>query len=411
MAGGKVTSEITDIYPKKIEDFEIFISYEKVYRLIGQDIPKDTIKNILASLEIKLSSETEGGLGLVVPSYRVDVQREADIIEEILRVYGYNNIALSKKLNSSLSFDDSKKYKVESVISKHLVSVGFYETMANSLTKDAYNELTKSFDRESQVEILNPLSKDLNIMRQTLLFGGLEAVAYNINRKNSSLKLFEFGKTYHKYNDKYQEDKHLSVFVTGKRNADSWAVTNRKSDFFFLKGIINSIFDKVGLSKIKTKPLNNDLYSEGLEFYCNKKKIALLGIVNPSLAKKLGIKQEVLSADINWDVLLDSINFDNIKVKALAKYPSVKRDLALVLDSSASFEEIYNIAFQTERKFLKNVDLFDVYQGDKLPEGKKSYAISFLLQDENKTLEDKQIDKVMQKLLQGFEKNIGATLR
>ena len=410
-AGGKMGSDISDFFPEKIEDFQVFLSYENAYGLIGQEIPKETIKNILASLEIKINSETEGGLGLTIPSYRTDVQREADIIEEILRVYGYNNIEFSHKLNTSISFDSNKEIKIENIIANQLTSIGFNETMANSLTKPEYVTFSENLNEDATVEMLNPLSNDLKVMRQSLLFGGLESVAYNINRKNSSLQFYEFGKTYHRYNEKYEENKHLTLFVTGSRTKESWSIDHKVLDFFFLKGIITSLLSRLGIEKLKSLPTKQDIFSEGVSFCLGKMKLVEFGVVKPTILKEFGIKQEVLFADFNWDTILKLTGNKKMSVSELQKFPSVKRDLALLLDSTTAFDEVYNLAFQTERKLLKEVDLFDVYEGDKLPDGKKSYAVSFILQDETKTLADKQIDKIMQKLQLAFEKNLDAVLR
>jgi phenylalanyl-tRNA synthetase beta chain len=410
-AGGKMGSDISDFFPEKIEDFQVFLSYENAYGLIGQEIPKETIKNILASLEIKINSETEGGLGLTIPSYRTDVQREADIIEEILRVYGYNNIEFSHKLNTSISFDSNKEIKIENIIANQLTSIGFNETMANSLTKPEYVTFSENLNEATTVEMLNPLSNDLKAMRQSLLFGGLESIAYNINRKNSSLQFYEFGKTYHRSNEKYEENKHLTLFVTGNRTKESWSIDHKVLDFFFLKGIITSLLSRLGIEKVKSSPTKQDVFSEGVSFGLGKMKLVEFGVVKPTILKEFGIKQEVLFADFNWDTILKLTGNKKISVTELQKFPSVKRDLALLLDSKTAFDEVYNLAFQTERKLLKEVDLFDVYEGDKLPDGKKSYAVSFILQDETKTLADKQIDKIMQKLQQAFEKKLDAVLR
>jgi phenylalanyl-tRNA synthetase beta chain len=400
-----------DFYPEKVEDFQVFLSYENAFRLIGQEIDKETIKNILASLEIKISSETEGGLGLTIPSYRVDVQREADIIEEILRVYGYNNIKFSHKLNSSISFKNNKDIYLENIIANQLTSLGFNETMANSLTKEDYISLSKNLKTEFNVSMLNPLSNDLKVLRQSLLFSGLESISYNINRKNNSLKLYEFGKTYHKYDHGYQEDKHLTLFISGTRTKDTWTNSSLNSDFFYLKGIITSILERLGISNVKTGPTKSDIFSEGIVFSLGKKKLLEFGVVNRQILKEFGIKQEVLFADFDWSSMLSISGKKTMKVSNLTKFPLVKRDLALLLDEKVTFKEIYDLAFQSERNLLKDVDLFDVYQGEKLPEGKKSYAVSFVLQDKNKTLEDRQIDKIMQKLQQSFEKNLQAVLR
>ena len=410
-AGGKVASDVMDFYPEKIEDFQVFLSYESAFRLIGQEIDKETIKNILASLEIKISSETEGGLGLTIPSYRVDVQREADIIEEILRVYGYNNIKFSHKLNTSISFNSNKDVSLENIVANQLTTVGFNETMANSLTKEEYSSFSENLKSEFNVTMLNPLSNDLKVMRQSLLFSGLESISYNLNRKNNSLKLYEFGKTYHKYEKGYQEDKHLTIFVSGARTKDTWTSLTQNSDFFYLKGIVMSILERIGVTNIKTSPVKSDVFSEGIVLSLGKNKLVEFGVIKKKILKEFGIKQEVLFADFDWTSILSISGKKKIKVSMLPKFPSVKRDLALLLDQKITFKEIYDLAFQSERNLLKDVGLFDVYQGDKLPEGKKSYAVSFVLQDNNKTLEDRQIDKIMQKLQQSFEKNLGAVLR
>jgi len=410
-AGGKLASDISDFYPIKIDDFQVFLSYENAYRLIGQEIPKEKIKNILASLEIKINSETAGGLGLTIPSYRTDVQREADIIEEILRVYGYNNIEFSNKLNTSITFDDTKETKIENITANQLTALGFNETMANSLTKPEYNVLSENINDEAKVAMLNPLSNDLAVMRQSMLFSGLESVAYNLNRKNSALKFYEFGKTYHKYADTYQEDKHLTLFVTGNRTKESWKTKAINSDFFYVKGVITAVLERLGIQNLKASPIKNDVFSEGISLGLGKIKLVEFGVVKRSILKEFGIKQEVLFADFSWDTVLKFSGKKNVKVSSLTKFPAVKRDLALLLPTKTEFKEVYNLAFQSERKLLKEVDLFDVYEGDNLPEGKKSYAVSFVLQDETKTLEDKQIDKIMQKLQQSFEKNLEAVLR
>ena len=410
-AGGKITSDISDFYPDKIEDFKVFLSYENAFRLIGQVISKDTIKNILASLEIKINSETEGGLGLTIPSYRTDVQREADIIEEILRVYGYNNIEFSYKLNTSISFDKNNETIIENSVANQLISLGFYETMANSLTKSSYINLSENLQENANVSILNPLSNDLSILRQSLLFSGLESVNYNINRKNSSLKFFEFGKTYHNFESGYSENKHLTLFVTGNRTKDSWNTNTKSSDFFYVKGVVTAILSRLGLNNLKNSPTKNDVFSEGISLSLGKIILVDFGVVKRNILKEFGIKQEVLFADFNWENVMKLSNNQNFKLQELPKFPPVKRDLALLLDSKTEFKEVYNLAFQSEKKILKDIDLFDVYEGNNLPEGKKSYAVSFVLQDESKTLEEKQIEKIMQKIQQSLEKNLNAVLR
>jgi phenylalanyl-tRNA synthetase beta chain len=412
IAGGEISSGIEDLYPNKIEDFQVFLSFETTFKLIGQEIPQETIKSILTSLEIKVNSVTEGGLGLTIPSYRTDVQREADIIEEILRVYGYNNIEFSNKLNATMShaskFED---YKVQNVIANQLISQGFNEMMANSLTKPNYTELSELLNPEHNVTMLNPLSNDLAAMRQSLLFSGLEALAYNINRKQSNLKFFEFGKTYHNYESGYIENKHLTLLITGERYTDNWNTVSKTSDFFYLKGIIESIFSRLGVSKLKSSPLKTDLLSEGMILSLGKNQLVEFGIVKRNIAKKIGVSQQVLFADFNWDNMIEIAKFNKIKFNAISKYPEVKRDFALLIDNNVNFNEIYTIAKQSEKKLLKDVTLFDVYEGDKLPSGKKSYAVSFTLEDKEKTLTDKQIDKIMNKLQSSFEKQLGAELR
>ncbi|HKJ06117.1 MAG TPA: phenylalanine--tRNA ligase subunit beta [Flavobacteriaceae bacterium] len=411
VAGGKVSSEIIDLYPNKIEDCMVFLSYEKMDSLIGAKIERETVKNILASLDIKINSVTDGGLGLIVPAYRVDVTREADVIEEILRVYGYNNIEFSHKLNTSIAYDEFNGPKIENTIANQLTALGFNETMANSLTKLQYSELSEDLNENHNVEILNPLSNDLNVLRQSLLFSGLESVAYNLNRKNNNLKFFEFGKTYHNYPNGYQEQKQLTLFVTGNTTKESWNVASKPSNFFYLKGVLVSLFERLGIVNLKHSPIKNDVFSEGITLSLGKTKLVELGVVRKPILKEFGIKQEVLFANINWETTLNTCNNSQLKISELPKYPAVKRDFALLVDKETSFKELYNIAFQSEKKLLKEVDLFDVYEGDNLPDNKKSYALSFLLQDENKTLNEKQIDKIMKKLQLAFEKNVGATLR
>lgn len=412
LAGGEITSNIDDLYFKKIEDFQVFLTFEKVNKLIGENLAQETIKSILASLEIRVNNITETGMGLTIPSYRVDVQREADVIEEILRVYGYNNIEFGTKFRASVSpstrFED---YKLQNLIANQLVGQGFYESMANSLITPAYNKLSEQVKEENGVFILNPLSQDLSVMRQTLLFSGLEAVSYNINRKQSDLKLFEFGKTYHNYESGREENKHLSLFVSGNRFNESWSSPSSRGNFFFLKGILQSIFERLGLKTVKAGPAKMDVFSEGLSFTFGKNKVAEFGVLKNSILKHFDISQEVLFADINWDSVLEAAKTHKTKFNAIPKFPEVRRDFSLLVDQSVNYQQIEDIAIQTEKKLLKEVNLFDVYQGNNLPEGKKSYAVSFLFQDEHKTLTDSQIDKVMKKLQQRFEKDLQAELR
>ena len=412
IAGGKITSEIIDLYPRKIEGFEIVVSYDNIYRLIGDEIPKETIQRILTSLEIKINSQTESKLGLTVPPFRVDVKREADIVEEILRVYGYNNVRIADKVNTSIpSFNNLDTNKIQNIIAQQLTAQGFYETMANSLTKPDYVSYADNLNADFNVALLNPLSNDLCVMRQSMLFSGLEAIIYNINRKNKDLKFFEYGNTYHKYNEKYEENYHLSLFLTGDKAPVNWHTAKTKGDFFYFKGIVSAVLERLGITTLKTTPSKNMVFSEGINFQKGKQKLVEFGVVNPKILKEFGIKQEVLYADFDWKAILNLLAKENFNVKPIPKFPEVKRDLALLIDKEVSFKDIYNIAMQTERNLLKKVDLFDVYTGENLPEGKKSYAVSFILQDPNKTLEDKQIDKIMQKLQQAFIKQVKAELR
>ena len=412
IAGGEITSDISDVYPNKIKDFEVRLSFENAKKLIGEEIPKETIKRILTSLDIKVNNVTETGLGLTVPAYRNDVQREADIIEEILRVYGYNNVKTTTKLNASISrttrFED---YKIQNITGDQLAAQGFYEILANSLTTPNYIKLSEQLKEEHNITILNPLSNDLSVLRQSLLFSGLEALAYNINRRRSSLKFFEFGKTYHNYSNKREELKHLTLFVTGNKLDENWTSSNQKSDFFFMKGAVSALLSRLGISRYSESATKNDIFSEGLALNLGKTKIVDFGVVKKTILKPFDINQEVLFADFNWDAILDLVKRNKITFKTIAKYPEVRRDFALLLNNDVMFESIEKIAKQTEKKLLKKVSLFDVYQGKNLPDGKKSYAISFTLQDENKTLNDKQIDKIMTKLQQNFEKQLGAELR
>ncbi|MBW4361774.1 phenylalanine--tRNA ligase subunit beta [Flavobacterium taihuense] len=411
VAGGEITSDVVDIYQKKIEDFPVFLNFKNVDRIIGQELPKDTIKQILASLEIKVNSVSDAGLGLTIPAYRVDVQREIDVIEEILRVYGYNNIVFSKKLNATVSNSPrNEDYKVQNIIANQLNSQGFHEMMANSLTTASYVQLSETLKEEYNVTMLNPLSSDLATMRQSLLFSGLEAISYNINRKNSDLKLFEFGKSYHKFLSGYEEIKHLTLFQTGNRNQENWTNAQKPSDFFLFKGYVEGVLSRLGISNTKSIAVASDIFSEGIAFGLGSDSLVEFGVVKKSVLKHFGIKQEVFYADFNWAKVLKLMS-SKIKYTEIPKYPEVRRDLALLVDQNVTYSAIYSIARQTEKSLLKNVNLFDVYEGQNLPEGKKSYALSFTIQDTAKTLEDAQIDKIMNKLIKNFETELGASLR
>jgi phenylalanyl-tRNA synthetase beta chain len=411
VAGGEITSDVIDIYPKKIEDFTVFLNYEKAFKLIGQELPKETIKKIVASLDIKVNSSSDAGLGLIIPSYRVDVQREVDVIEEILRVYGYNNINFTKKLNATVAKSSrTEDYKVQNIVAAQLNSFGFHEMMANSLTSPEYIQLSELLKEEYNVTMLNPLSNDLSVMRQSMLFSGLEAISYNINRKNSDLKLFEFGKSYRKLLSGYNEKKHLTLFITGNRANESWTNPEKPSDFFLFKGYVTSILSRLGFDKVVNQPITSDFFAEGIAIGLENDILVELGTVKKSILKHFDIKQEVFYAEFNWDLVIKLLS-NKIKFTAIPKYPEVRRDFALLVDTSVTFESLYKVARQTEKSLLKNINLFDVYEGKNLPEGKKSYAMSFIIQDATKTLTDVQIDKIMSKLQHNFETELGATLR
>lgn len=407
IAGGYITSEIVDLFPKKPQDRQVFLTFNKIHSLIGQEIPQDTIKSILSSLEIRINNVTESGLGLTIPAYRVDVTREVDVIEEILRVYGYNNIDFKEKLNASIAKTSRfENYRIQDLVGNMLAAKGFYEIMTNSLVS---SDITSTDD--SAVQMLNPLSSDLSVLRTSMLHSGLQTVSYNHNRQKTDLKLFEFGKTYHKINGEHIEKQHLAIFISGDRNQNSWSVASKKSEFFYLKGIVDNVLERLGLRDIDTKPLAESGYAEGISYVKNDKVLVSLGLVGKVDIKKFDIKQEVFYADLDWDAILESVSTQNVSFKEIPKFPEVTRDFALLLDESISFQKVYDIAWNTEKKLLKKVNLFDVYTGKNLPEGKKSYAVSFTLMDEKKTLTDKQIDKIMGKLLAQYQKELGAELR
>jgi phenylalanyl-tRNA synthetase beta chain len=412
VAGGEITSDLIDIYPKKIEDFNVFLSFEKVNKLIGEELKKETIKNILASLDIKINSISDAGLGLNIPPYRVDVQREVDVIEEILRVFGYNNIKIPNKINASVSNSSrTEEFKVQNIIANQLCSLGFNEMMANSLTTSNYIAYSEQILSEETVTMLNPLSSDLSVMRQSLLFSALEAVSYNINRRNSDLKLFEFGKTYHSIEEKYSEKKHLTIMMSGNASSESWNLAQKPTDFFLFKGYITAVLSKLNIdTKVKTVPVSQDVFAEGMGFAIGNEVIAEFGTIKKSVLKHFDIKQDVFFGDVNWDAIQKYVS-NKIKLVDIPKFPEVRRDLALLVNQSVTFEQLYHAAKQTEKSLLKNINLFDVYEGKNLPEGKKSYALSFVLQDTSNTLTDVQIDKIMNKLQSNFETKFEAVLR
>ena len=412
VAGGEITSDVVDVYPKKIEDHQVFLNFENATKLIGQEIPKEIIKEILTSLEIKINNVTESGLGMTIPAYRNDVTREADVIEEILRVYGYNNIEFTQKLNASISVSNKiEDYQIQNKIGNLLTSLGFNEMLGNSLTSPKYVELCDSLNGEHHVEMLNPLSNELSVMRQSMLFNSLEALSYNANRRANNIKLFEFGKTYHQYSKERIENKHLTLVVSGLRREESWTGTTTISGFFFLKGAVTSILSRLGIEGYSEETVGNDIFSEGLALIKNKKTLVNFGLINNKLCTYFDIEDECLYADFNWDVILEELTSENFQLNPISKFPRVKRDFALLVDKEVSFGQLQEIAKKTERNLLKDVTLFDVYTGKNLPKGKKSYALSFTIQDEKKTLTDKQIDKVMKKLQTQFESQLGASLR
>ena len=421
-AGGSVSSQVIDVYPEPVEDFKIEITFQNIKRLIGKDLGKDCIKSILQSLEIKIDEENESGLSLSVPPYRVDVTREADVIEEILRIYGYNNVEIPAKVNATLQYRvKPDPVKVRNMMAETLTAQGFYEMWSNSLTKVSYYE-EGVFPATKMVKLLNPLSNDLGGLRQTLLFGGLEAIAYNSNRQNSNLRFFEFGNCYslnevEVTNEKplknYKEEEHLALFITGKKEKESWAIRQSESTFFQIKAYVENLLSKLGYSiyELKQGYFSNDIISDGLTLKTsNGKEIAEIGIVRNKLSRKFDIENPVYYADLYIGKIL-STQKPEIFYHGIPKYPEVRRDLALLLDKEISFSQVVEQAVKAEKRLLQSVDLFDVYEGKGVPEGKKSYAISFILRDDEKTLEDKQIDKIMQKLILTFDKELSAQLR
>lgn len=411
LAGGTISSDIVDLYPKKQDDHQVFLTFDKINNLIGQEIPRDTVKAILASLDIRVKSVTESGLGLHIPFYRIDVRREVDVIEEILRVYGYNNIESKEKFTASIAPTSRfESHRLERISGDFLASNGFFELVSNSLTRPEYHDLL-GHDSLKPISILNPLSSDLSVLRTSLLFSGLEAIAHNLNRKRPNLKFFEFGNIYGQTGELREEKKILALFLSGNRTEDSWTNNKNSTGFFYLKAMVENILKRLGISGLDEKPGDNTTLSESLDLFLGEKLVAGLGLVGREALRALDIKQEVLYAEIQWDTVIELASSNKILFADIPKYPAVKRDFALLLDEAVSFRSLYDIAMKTERKLLKEISLFDVFTGSNLPQGKKSYAVSFTLQDENKTLTDKQIDKIMKKLQNKFETELGAELR
>ena len=425
LAGGQVSMQIKDVYPDPIEGSKVVLTYDYVNSLIGKEIGKDTIKSIVTSLDMKIEAENENQIEILVPAYRVDVKRPCDVVEDILRIYGYNNVEIPLQLKGTLTIptDEDRNRKYINLISEQLVGDGFNEILNNSLTKVSYYKDLNCYTEETTVKILNPLSADLGVMRQTLLFGGLESIVRNANRKNSNLRFFEFGNCYHydeskKEADKlikaYTQDQHLGLWVTGKRVENSWAHPNEDASFYELKAYVENILVRLGLSlqAVTLVKGENNIFEDSISIVTKAGKIiAELGIVAYKLTKNIGITNEVFFADIYWDNLLKAVKKHVVEYKEISKYPAVSRDLALLVDKTVEFEQIKEIAYSTEKKLLKAVELFDVYEGKNLPEGKKSYAVNFILQDEQKTLNDKQIDSIMKKLIDNLTKRLNAELR
>ena len=427
LAGGTISSEIKDVCAAPAKDFRVELAYEKVNSLIGKVIPVDTIKSIVTSLEMKIVDETAEGLTLDVPPYRVDVQRDCDVIEDILRIYGYNNVEIPTQLKSSLTVqgDEDKAYHSQNLVAEQLVGEGFMEILNNSLTKISYYtdlELNK-YPMENVVKVMNPLSADLGVMRQTMLFGGLESIARNINHKSQNLKFFEVGNTYiynkEKWSEEspikaYSQEAHMSLFITGKRVEGSWAHADEQSSIYELKAVVENILRRVGMpqNNLVIKHSDNNIFAKGVNYETRAGKVLVeMGILSNKLKKAFDIEQDVFYADVHWDNVVKTVKKVNLTYTDISKYPSVSRDLALLVDKNVEFAQIEQIAHQTEKKLLKSVVLFDVYEGKNLPEGKKSYAVNFILQDEEKTLNDKQIDAIMKKLIANLTGKLNAELR
>lgn len=425
VAGGTITGAIEDVYPSPVQPYRVEVTYQKINSLIGKEIPRDTVKSILASLEMEIVSETEEGLVLHVPVYRIDVQRDVDVIEDILRIYGYNNVEFSENVKSNLSYQTAtdRSYKLQNLISEQLCGAGFNEIMNNSLTRAAYYDQLSTYPASHCVMLMNPLSADLNGMRQTLLFGGLESIEHNAKRKKGDIRFFEFGNCYdynaaHKKEGEalaeYSEDYRLGLWLAGNRVANSWAHPVEKTSVYELKAYVENILARLGVNrnKIVFGSLTNDIYSAGMSLTtASGRQLGTLGVVRPQLCKALDMDFEVYYAELSWTMLMKEVKKNKVTFAEISKFPAVKRDLALLLDKSVPFAEIEKIASESERKLLKKVELFDVYEGKNLAPGKKSYAVSFFLQDETKTLNDKQIDAIMHKIRTNLEQKLGAELR
>jgi len=411
LCGGTISSEIIDLYPNRIPDHLISFSFSSMDNLIGERIDKQVVKNILSDLEISIIKEENDILSLSVPFYRVDVTREVDVIEEVLRIYGFNTVKIPNKLNSSIiSIDRINSFKLKTVISNLLSSNGYNEIMNNSLTKEKYDGVDKDINFKNNIKILNPLSADLNTLRRNLLFSGLETVEYNLNRKNNNIKFYEFGKSYLK-DEAYIENQHLSLIVTGNRNLENWNSQNNKTDFFYLKEVVHLILNRLGLKNYKIESKNNSLYSDFLEYNLKNKTLVTFGLLDNKVTDIFNIKGSVYAADFNWDLIIDLSKNQKKTYTPVNKYPKVRRDLSLLINNEVNFSDLQKIAKKIDNNILKSVDLFDVYTGDKLAKNKKSYALSFIFEDFSKTLTDKYIDIIMDKLIYEYINSVGAEIR
>ncbi|WP_418991388.1 phenylalanine--tRNA ligase subunit beta [Alistipes sp.] len=423
LAGGTISSDVTDIYPAPVSDFVFDISFARINSLIGKEIPEDTVRTILAALEVKVLAGNAGVLTVAVPPYRVDVQREADLIEDILRIYGYNSVEVPSRVRSTLSYAPRPdRNRLMNLAANYLTGNGFTEIMSNSLTRAAYYEGLESYPADRCVRILNPLSTDLNVMRQTLLFNMLEAVQLNANRRNGDLKLYEFGNCYFYDASRrseenplaaYSEEYRLAIAVTGIATPPSWNAKPVAASFFTLRAVAEKLLRRFGIDiyALQTETLRSDLFGEGLSMSLAGKPLLQIGTVSGAIRRRMEIKQDVFYLEMNFDALVRSTRKSKITATELSKFPEVKRDLALLLDKQVTFSALRDVAFATERKLLRSVSLFDVYEGDKLPEGKKSYALSFILEDKTRTLDEKTIERVMKNLAAQFEQRCGAQVR
>ncbi len=407
-----VSSDITDVYPKRIEEKQIIIGFKNIENLIGKKIDREIIKRIITSLDIKIESITESNLGISIPAYRNDVTREADVIEEVLRIYGYNNIESSKKINRSLILHDQlSKNDIENIIANHLVSLGFSEIITNSLTSPKFNKANKNIKESLHVSVINSSSSDLSSLRNSLMFSGIEALSYNVNRKQSNLKMFEFGKDYIKNNNKYIEEEKLCLFITGNKSSKNWNKTLHKSDFYYVKGVVSSIIDRLNLSKANSKPTIDKNLKDGETLILNDKPLVSFGFISQNSLDVFDIEQEVYYVEFNWGNVLDSINKGPVLFQEIPKFPEVSRDLSILIDEDTSFESIYNSAYKANKNLIKNISLFDVYIGNNIPKNKKSYGLNFKISDKSKTLSDNEIDHLMKNVTNNLIKEFGAELR